>query len=157
MNHYLIIESYFCTLFNGHIIQHFRTIPNIYLALILKPEAPFPCCLISPSFSFLVPHFLSLNYFKSRCHSSSFSHSFLLVYPLMLTFLPHLSLSVCVCVSFSLPFSLSLHPIHSPSTDPRQSEKDNSLVLCRETVSKNREGYLSCSILKECLRFPQDD
>lgn len=106
------------------------------------------CLTSSISFHFLLePHFLSLTSPVS-CRAVTLPLSVVLspsVCPLTLTFLcPH------------LPFlSLSLFvSIHAPSTNPRQSEKDNSLVLCGETASKNREGYLSCSILKEYLRFP---
>lgn len=102
-----------------------------------SPLSPMPH---SSFFSLSCASLSLLNFypFLSDCHSSFFSP-------------PN------VCVSCSLPFSQWLHAIHTASTDPRWSGKDNSLVLCRETASKNREGYLSCSILKECLRFPRDD
>lgn len=94
------------------------------------------------------------------CHSSSPT-------PLALTFLRPILSSVCVCVFVctllppsSPPPSIST-PIRTASTDPGVERERERKIIPRFSAArqrgKNREGYLSCSILKECLRFPQDD
>lgn len=137
---------------NGRLLRYVRTTtfffqPNVCLASTLhqQPSSPvFYTSSFSSCFTFsasdLHPVALSLFLFQSLSPS---------VYPLTLTFpCPHLPLSVSVSFSFPFSLSLSLHPIHAPFTRSLQSEKDNSLVLCREMGSKNREGYLSCSLFK---------
>lgn len=149
LNSYLIMTSSVCTLLSGHLIPHTRAaalsdVPNICLGSMLyqHPFSPYS------SFSCLLSHAPSFLFLTRSCRAVT------LLLPVIQTLssLHH----------FFFSFSCSLHPIHV--TDLRRVEKkDNSLLLCGETErerdrgSKNREGYLSCSILKASLRFPRDD
>lgn len=92
-----------------------------------------------------------LTEFLSSCQSSFFTRS-----PSAQSRSP---LSPFVCVRVCV--RVSLYPSSSESTrESKVARKKKKLIpwFCVERqASKNRKSYLSCSILKEFLRFPQDD